>query len=155
MLLKTNQWHWDLFIHPKSFARVVWDDYFTTRKGRLWVHIRTWSITPPPKLANSSWDTYLTGATESFLFQKEQRTPPLRRMELSMRQLTHWRKLRKRNLENSIRNMPKRLVIEAYSSITATIERLKTSGECDTNRCTVIKQSNLHRCKGEFNHEKI
>ena len=39
--------------------------------------------------------------------------------------------------------MPKRLVIGAYSSITATIERLKTSGECDTNRCTVIKQSNL------------
>lgn len=34
--------------------------------------------------------------------------------------------------------MPKRLVIGAYSSITATIERLKTSGECDTNRCTVI-----------------
>lgn len=43
------------------------------------------------------------------------------------------------NFENCINHNAKCLVIGAYSSITATIERLKTSGECDTNRCTVIK----------------
>ena len=59
------------------------------------------------------------------------------------------------NFENCINNNANCLVIGAYSSITATIERLKTSGECDTNRCTVIKQPNLHRCKGEFYHEEI
>ena len=41
---------------------------------------------PPFEFANRSCDTYLTGATESCLFQKKLKTPFLRKLELSMRQ---------------------------------------------------------------------